>query len=99
MMAVVLGTLRRMHDDEGAREFKVGGLLPPNETASGTYTQPSHPIKPPAGRTPSPPTNQTASWTHTQPSYPINPPAGRTPMDYKARRHIVRHILHPHLLS
>jgi len=52
-----------------------------------------HPIKPPAGLTPSPatqstlqldshpalPPNQTSSWTHTQPSHPINPPAGRLP--------------------
>jgi len=60
----------------------------------GGHTQPSHPIRPPAGLTPIPPNqsdrqldthpflppNQTASWTHTHRSQPVRPPAGHTPI-------------------
>jgi len=71
-------------------------LSPPTQSnrqldSHQSHTQPSHPIKPPAGLTPSAPTqsnrqldshpalppNQTASWTHTQRSHPMKPPGWR----------------------
>jgi hypothetical protein len=62
--------------------------LPPNQTATWTGSEPSHPIKPPRGLDPSPPipsngnldwlqalpTNQTATFTSPKPRHPSKPP-------------------------